>query len=474
MKRAWNLLRIISVAILLTLCCLALLFSLPNSRHRVARADAATGSITSSPSSGPVGAVIAVNGYGWLTVANGTTVSFGYSPNSDCSAAVVGSYSAGTVLDGAFHGWFRWPEGTAEMTYAVCAFIGNLTVPANTYTVLSTAPPQLSISTPAITSGQQVTITGSNYLPANTQVPLILQSMNGTNSISLGSVVSDSNGSFSKTFTMPTNLIGPDLIVANVGTGQPPTLSSSISLTVNPATSIPSPTPRPDPAVSPTPSPTIEAATATPTSIATPTSTATPKATPTKTMPTPTISHTIGAGTATPTFSGTSKSGASTRNGGDSFPREIPLQSSHGIFSPVTIGVSTLIFLAAILLIGLLVRRKWLYSGLMKNYPPSGLPSWTRHMDKVPPPMAGTAEPMTSRVTNSAFAPPQMNNSFMHYPPPLQEPVIQSRQEISPGPLKASSEPTEPFAMPPLTFDPSLERIMREAQQGLYAAPKQR
>jgi hypothetical protein len=125
------------------------------------------GTVQSSPSSGPVGAIITVSGAGWPE-ADGTQVSFGYMIADNCST--VADSQVGTLSGGSFSGWFRWPVGTVLTTYTVCAIIGSQTAPANTtYTVLSLSAPQVAISPLTLTAGTQATITGSNYFPAGTK-----------------------------------------------------------------------------------------------------------------------------------------------------------------------------------------------------------------------------------------------------------------------------------------------------------------
>src|SRR5689334_12507536 len=65
------------------------------------------GSVSSSPSSGPVGAIISVSGSGW-SEPDGEQVSFGYMIASNCS--LVSGAQAGIFKNGSFSGSFRFPN----------------------------------------------------------------------------------------------------------------------------------------------------------------------------------------------------------------------------------------------------------------------------------------------------------------------------------------------------------------------------
>lgn len=473
MKSGWNLSKISAAflaGVLLIFCSAILAFTAFGGINRIPTAHADTGTAASSPSSGPVGAIIDVMGSGWTSVPNGTIVSFGYSTNSNCSSAILPADSPGMINNGAFHGWFRWPQGTAEANYMVCAFMTNITAPANTYTVLSQSSPQISVSPSSAVAGQQATITGMNYLPANTSISLGLQSANGTNSVLLGSALSDINGNFSETFTVPGNMTGSDLIVANAGAGQPPTLSSSTPFTVKGPQPVASPTPNPGPTPRPT-APPVPTTTTAGAPIANPTTVAkTPTVTTHATMtPTATLTSTNGGttGTGTPSSVGGTTGGTSTGTNGGGYTSK-GTSSSHNNFSPI-IGIGALIFLVIILLSAVLVGRRLLSASRMKNYPPSGMAHWTRGMKSVHPPGAtngGTSQMggngSIGNVPTVPVAGPAMQNSPLTWPA--------ASVGVPPGAPSVSPMPPQS----PLPLDPSLETMMRDAQQGLFAAPRQR
>lgn len=257
----------------------------------------AKGTLASTPVAGPTGATIAVSGSGWQSVAAGTVVNFGYSATSSCTAATytpAASEQAAIVSGGAFNGWFLWPAKTPVGLYTVCASLGSTLAVAGSYTVLSAAPAQLTISSSTFNVGQQAVVNGSNFLPPQTSITLVLQQLSGGTSIPMGTTTSDANGAFSQTYTIPANPTGPVELIASAGSGSPPTLSAAVTFIVYAAPPTPTPTTTPSPAPSPSPIP-GQTATPTPVQAATPTTIPTQS---TQATPTPGITATpIGLGT---------------------------------------------------------------------------------------------------------------------------------------------------------------------------------
>src|SRR3984893_8496619 len=271
-------LRVVGVGIfvVVTLCFAVLSFIAFHSTSGSYAASASfvviRGTISSSPSSGPAGTVIAVSGSGWAR-ANGTPVSFGYEVNSSCS--LVSDSQSGSLSNGSFSGWFRWPSGTALNTFRVCALLGNVIEASGSFSVLSSSPPGVSISPSTIAPNTHATITASNYYPAGTQVNFLWMSGN-TVVDNLITVTSNTSGVAVLTFTVPNFAIasGPYSINANAGGGQPVTLSSSTNFTYHAPVVSPSPTPNPSPTLTPTTTPGV-----TPTATVTASATATTGAT---------------------------------------------------------------------------------------------------------------------------------------------------------------------------------------------------
>lgn len=228
----------------------------------ISRSSAAR-SVSINPTQGPAGAVIVVSGSD-INQPDGTQIQFGYITNGITCTNAVDS-QAGVVHNRAFSGWLRWPVGTGTGFFQVCASVsgsGNFFL-VGMYQVLSTTPPQLSISSATLSVGEQATVTGANFLPAGTNVNLFWQTTNGGGGLLLGTVTSDTNGAFSQTFPVPSRAsTGLYTVTAVAGSNQPPALSA-----VTPAfhvdgitiVAVPTPTAQPDPTAPPPLSPTAPA-----------------------------------------------------------------------------------------------------------------------------------------------------------------------------------------------------------------------
>ncbi len=215
--------------------------------HFFARAE----TYNSSPSQGPVGAVIAVTGSG-VNFPDGTQINFGYMPTfPNCTGA--SDSQPGIVHGGAFSGWFRWPAGTGTGTFQLCAAANGSNQPfflRTTYNVLSTSAPQVAVAPATLDAGKQATVSGTNFLPAGTSVNFIWRAASGGQSISLGAVSSDATGAFTQNFTVPSKSgTSSYTLTATAGSGQPPTLSASTTFPVNGITIVvvPTPTAHPSP-----------------------------------------------------------------------------------------------------------------------------------------------------------------------------------------------------------------------------------
>jgi len=249
-RYAWRLAWVVGVFLPL----LAALFFFAPSPHASAASPILVRHLTSSPSQGPVGAVIVVTGSG-MSSPDGTQIDLGYSTDfSNCNAAT--DSQPGVVQDHAFSGWFRWPTGTGTGNFEVCAAVHGSNSPffVGTYRVLSATPPQISIAPTVPSAGQQATITGANFLPAGTSVKLVWPAANGLPSTLLATVTSDNNGAFSQAITVPAHAItGTYSVEALAGSGQPPTMSDTTTFRVNGIviTAVPTPTVVASPTTSP-------------------------------------------------------------------------------------------------------------------------------------------------------------------------------------------------------------------------------
>jgi hypothetical protein len=396
-----------------------------------------TGSVSSSPSSGPVEAIISVSGSGW-DEPDGEQVSLGYINSSNC--AIVTNEQASTFNSGSFSGWLQLPNGTPLGTYSICATFGSTTAVTNTtFTVLTESSPQISISFSTRTGKQQATISGSNFLPAGTTVNLFWETTNGSVIFTIPSAVSDSNGLISRTLTVPTTIAsGSYKIVANVG-GQQPTLSSSVTFTYKAFTPPPTPTP------SPTPFPTPDS---TPAQHLTPTTVTTAVAT---AISTPTIGVTTLAGSQNTNTDQTPSSGI-TSNGSNKNQ-----STSIVLISGIT-GVLAL--LAITLFIVFFIKRKKARSiEIAAAVQPiqSNQMLWQNNQ------FGGTSYPNTNgslAVSPSwqVASTPQSRQQFQISP---YAHLLQQQERENSG---LSSEPT---GLKP--DDPNIESIRRQVQMGLFA-----
>ena len=469
----------------IVMLCLTVLFLTAFRSHVFAVSNSGTGSATSGPTSGPVGTTITVNGTGW-SEADGKQASFGYMSNSNCST--VADSQTGTLQGGKFNGWFRWPQGTPLGTYTVCVTVAGTIAIAGSFNELSTSPPQVSVSPGTLVERQQATITASNYYPQGTAVNFNWVSLSNQVEFGINGTTSDSNGMAKVNFIVPVTSMGsgPYMIEAIVGSGQPPTLSSSVNFIYNAPAVRPSPTPGRTP--SPTPSPT-----ATPTADPTPANTPTVQASTTAATgatPTPVITQTTG-GNSTPTTNATSGSKGSTTN-----PPNMLLLVG---------GVAgTLFLLITILIIVLFVRRRRSTPAaappelqVRLPFPPAGAaPSpWTRQPGTFMnngglPPNGFNANP----GGNGSYPPNWPTSIFT--PPPDSVPIQTnlSAQLASPangfqpgGPpsfIPPQKSPVPSYAgvapgaggngVAPVPLDPTLEALRRQAQTGLFAPPRPR
>ncbi|HET8851452.1 MAG TPA: hypothetical protein VFN02_02925, partial [Ktedonobacteraceae bacterium] len=370
MKTNENIDKIVSTGTILVLCFAIGLFALLMLGNRTASAHAHTSlhpmDASSSPTSGPVGATISVNGSG---LTPGATVTFGFSAIPTCPIAgftdASTSDSHPTVKsDGSFRGWFVWPSTSIAM-YTVCIKINGSTsilVPASSYRVLSLSEPSVSVDNSSYKVGDNITVTGSNFYPSGTAVTIKLDVPGGGNASTLGNPVpTDSNGSFTQVYEAPSKPNGTLVIVATGGSGSPPPLqatSNQFAIEKN-AAATPTPTPTPDSTPTPIPPPPVLAATPTSATALADTPTAVPAHTPAP-APSPTVAP---ASTPVPVVVTHT---TNTSFLGGSFPLIL------------AIGLGTLLALGILFVVGRLLLRNNLSPAPLPKVPPSGALPWTR------------------------------------------------------------------------------------------------
>jgi len=391
-----------------------------------------TGSISSSPSSGPVGATISVNGSGW-SEPDGEQISLGYMIESYCS--IVPNEQASTFKSGSFSGSLHLPNGTPLGFYSICATFGSTTAVANTYTVLTESSPQINLSLTVQARVQQATITGSNYFPAGTTVNLFWETTNSSVIFTITPAVSNNNGLISRPFIVPTTIAnGSYKIVANVA--QQPTLSSSVTFTYNALTPTPTPTPSPTP---------LPASDPTPTQHLSPTAVATP-------ILTPTIAATALVGSQNTNTGQTPTSGSNTSHDSNTN------KSTRMVLIGSIVGVVAL--LATILIIVIFIRRRK-----------------ARSIDIAATVGSTQSSPMSWQNNQFGSMPSAVNNGSMAVSPPwpvASTPPSPQKLQVSPythllqQPEGGSSGLTHEHTQ--MTPDnPDIESIKRQVQMGLFA-----
>ena len=402
-----------------------------------AERESITGSISSSPSSGPVGTTISVSGSGWPEP-DGEQVSLGYMIESFCS--IVPDAQANPFKNGSFSGWLHLPNGSPPGIYSICATFGNTTAEANIFTVLTESTPQIHISLTTQSGEQQATISGSNFVPAGTTVNLFWESTNGSVIFTITPAVSNSNGLISRTFTVPTTITSdPYKIVANVG-GQQPSLSTSVTFTYTALAPTPTPKPTPIPTSDPTPAKHLSP-TAVASSVVTPVST-------------PTIGATEPAGS--------QNTGQTPTAGTSSFDFHTLLSRRNVLIGSI-IGVLALF--STILIIAFFIRRNTDRSTptpLVAAPTQSSAMSWSNNQ------VGGTPYPLNNGPM--AVSPPWPGVATPPSPQQLQiSPYTHLLQQGGEGNSGFTGEP------PKLTpNDPNLESIKRQVQMGLFATPGKR
>lgn len=467
---------------MLTLCVAALSFlALHPAPHAKATGQSTniTGTISSSPYSGPTGTTISVSGSNWGGT-DGTPVLFGYQVSSGCQT--VSDAQNGTLSGGSFSGWFRWPSGTALNTFRVCAMLGNVMEVAGSFSVLSSNPPAVSISPSRLAPNTQATITASNYYPAATSVNFLWMSGN-TVIENLNSAASNTSGVAMLTFTVPKFSIanGPYSINASAGGGQPATLFSSTNFTYSAPVVSPSPTVRPSPTPSPALTPSV-----TPTTTPTVAPSATASVTAINASPTAGTSPTVG-NSQTPTTNGTS----SGNNGGTN--TGTPTASSPGnalLIGGVAVLAGALLAGIAVLL--LLRRRRKEARAKTKGMPPRlpGNPNFVPYLMYNPAAAPGMSAPQFGNMPVRPPAPAPVpvgvgafvGNGHPAAPAAYPGPGTMAPMPLSPmappwlsNPSSNGNAPTGAGSAPPtmsMPADPALDAMRRQAQSGLFVSPR--
>jgi hypothetical protein len=225
------------------------------------------------PTQGPVGATI------FGTVKNGShshTFAVGYAGAVGCLLnfnAIPGASNFTIKNDGTAAFNFAWPSSTDTGSYFVCArdIASPLQVlqSTNKYAVLSTSAPSITVApapgaagTPTPTpdnsgnttfyAGEQVQITGSNFLPGGTTVSIYYSGVeNGLGTQLQSGINAGVQGDFQTTVTLPNFRTGVLYLQAatedNTNGNAPSLLATAQIMVTQPPTATPTPTTTPNP-----------------------------------------------------------------------------------------------------------------------------------------------------------------------------------------------------------------------------------
>jgi len=196
-----------------------------------------TGSLTSTPATGPVDTPVTITGSSF--VAN-TAITAQY---GGAALPIEGGHST-TQSNGTFSSTVYIPESTAG-THTISVTVGTTSI-SSTFTVTR----DILINPQSGAAGTQVTISGTGFV----RRPDASFYFNGSRVQEVGSYLSDTKGSFSATITIPSGLsAGVYTIEADDGTD---IATASFNLSVAPQPE-PTPEPEPEPEPEPTPTPTL-------------------------------------------------------------------------------------------------------------------------------------------------------------------------------------------------------------------------
>ncbi len=153
---------------------------------------------------GPPGARVTVAGVSWRpysTVTLRVTAS-----RSSCDGVTVGSFS--TDRAGEFNAGFLWPEQANHVgAYYACGTQANYgsAFSTNAFSVLADSPPTLTFSPGSVVAGENVTITGKNWVPGPQTVNLVIVPCNmvcDAAPVASASIVTAASGTFRQDVTI--------------------------------------------------------------------------------------------------------------------------------------------------------------------------------------------------------------------------------------------------------------------------------
>jgi|GEM_PF-2025462 len=214
--------------------------------------------LTLAPPSGPVGAIVKLQGTGWPV---NSQVLIKYDDVATCDSANLTELAPDpkpTVnVAGNFSISFAWPAVSSVQTWYACVVTSDGTLTDDTpFQVLSLTAPSISINAKGpFMPGQMFSVQGQNWFPGGLLITFALQRSRSTLSLPLEEFTSSLlNGTFLPvTITIPAD-VSPGSYTL-VATAEQQALQGQSSAFTIQATPIPTPTPLPSPSPTPTNTP---------------------------------------------------------------------------------------------------------------------------------------------------------------------------------------------------------------------------
>jgi hypothetical protein len=217
-----------------------------------------------TPSSGPVGTLVTLQGSGWPPNAQ---IILRYDDVPTCDSPnlqeIPSDPKPQVSAAGSFSAPFPWPKVSQKGTWYACAATSDGAVfDATPFQVASLNPPSITISpSDHLMPGQTISVQGQNWFPGGLPIAFELRSSDGKTIISLTEVTySLINGTLAPvTIHLPANLSAGNYVLLASGEqqalqAQSPPFNVNANPTPTPDSS-PSPTPMPSPSVTITSTP---------------------------------------------------------------------------------------------------------------------------------------------------------------------------------------------------------------------------
>ncbi len=219
-----------------------------------------SGVVSLTPSSGPVGTLINIQGANWPANTK-TLLKYGQDPSCVTAQELSPDPTPTTDNAGSFTATISWPSVPQTGGWLLCAATSDgLTVASATFQVLSLNSPSVAIThTGTLSPGQPLNVQGANWLPGGLLITFALLPAHSSISIPLNTTaISLLGGAFSSTIPLPLTLAaGKYTLLASAEQQALQAQTAAFSVAPTPtATPSPSPSPEPPtPIVTPSPTP---------------------------------------------------------------------------------------------------------------------------------------------------------------------------------------------------------------------------